>query len=92
MKDTLPHLEAAGSKVLFMGESRHFAIGPEHEKWDIVLFFVIRSPYWTVVPQFTEEAHPTTIPQTGGVMATPFIPHSLRPKGSFKALPPKAIS
>lgn len=34
---TLPHLKRAGSRVLFQGQSGHFAIGPESEKWDVVL-------------------------------------------------------
>ena len=28
----------------------------------------------------------------GGRRATPFLPHPIRSKGGFKALPPKAIS
>ena len=34
---TLPLLEKAGSKVLYFGESHHFVIGPENEKWDAIL-------------------------------------------------------
>lgn len=37
MEYTLPLLEKAGSKVLYFGESHHFVIGPENEKWDAIL-------------------------------------------------------
>ena len=33
----MPFLNAAGSKVIYYGESRDFIIGPEDEKWDRVL-------------------------------------------------------
>ena len=34
---TLPHLEKAGSRVLFYGRSDAFLIGPENESWDAIL-------------------------------------------------------
>ncbi len=34
---TLPILEKAGARVIFMGQSNGFLIGPEAEKWDLVL-------------------------------------------------------
>lgn len=37
MEATLPHLEKAGSQVLFYGDSKNFVIGPEQEEWDAVL-------------------------------------------------------
>lgn len=37
MDRVLPELDKAGSKVLFYGNSQHFLIGPEHEKWDAVM-------------------------------------------------------
>lgn len=37
MKETLPFLERAGSKILFKGAAGSYAIGPESEKWDLVL-------------------------------------------------------
>ena len=37
MKETLPFIQEAGSEVLFYGKSNHFLIGPEAEKWDVVL-------------------------------------------------------
>lgn len=37
MKYTLPHLKNAGSKLLFLGESNNFLIGPSQENWDLVL-------------------------------------------------------
>ncbi len=37
MKHTLPYLKEAGSKVLFLGKSENFLIGPNHETWDFVL-------------------------------------------------------
>ncbi|GLR18701.1 DUF1330 domain-containing protein [Portibacter lacus] len=37
MEKTMPFLNAAGSKVIYYGESRDFIIGPEDEKWDRVL-------------------------------------------------------
>ncbi len=37
MKETMPFIEAAGSKVLYYGKSNHFLIGPESEQWHAVL-------------------------------------------------------
>ena len=37
MKYTAPILMKAGGKVLFFGRSDAFLIGPEQEKWDLVL-------------------------------------------------------
>lgn len=37
MKETLPFIQEAGSELLFYGKSNHFLIGPEAEKWDLVL-------------------------------------------------------
>ena len=37
MDHTLPFLEEAGSEIIFQGKSEGFLIGPEHEKWDMVL-------------------------------------------------------
>jgi len=37
MKHTKPILEAAGGEVLFMGKCNSFLIGPEAEKWDLLL-------------------------------------------------------
>ena len=37
MKHTTPYLEAAGGELLFYGKSNSFLIGPETEKWDIVM-------------------------------------------------------
>lgn len=37
MKETLPFIQEAGSEVLFYGKSNYFLIGPEAEKWDVVL-------------------------------------------------------
>ena len=37
MKYTLPFLEESGGEVLFYGKSNHFLIGPQDEKWDMVL-------------------------------------------------------
>lgn len=37
MKHTLPHLEKAGSRVLYHGQSKGFLIGPEAETWDAIL-------------------------------------------------------
>ena len=34
---TKPFLEAAGGKVLFVGEGGHFLIGPESERWEMVM-------------------------------------------------------
>ena len=37
LKNIKPLLEKAGSKILFVGDSGDFLIGPEKEKWDMVL-------------------------------------------------------
>lgn len=37
MEHTIPHLKKAGSRILFYGSSNSFLIGPENEKWDVVL-------------------------------------------------------
>lgn len=37
MKHTLPFLEEAGSRLLFKGKCSGFLIGPESEKWDLLL-------------------------------------------------------
>lgn len=34
---TLPHLQASGGDLLFLGEGGLFLIGPEHEIWDRVM-------------------------------------------------------
>lgn len=34
---TKPFLEAAGGKVLYVGEGGHFLIGPVSERWDMVM-------------------------------------------------------
>ncbi len=37
MKHTLHFLKSAGSEVIYQGKSHSFLIGPEDEKWDVVL-------------------------------------------------------
>lgn len=37
MSHTLPHLEASGGKVLFLGRGGPFLIGPTEERWDAAL-------------------------------------------------------
>ncbi|HAP63020.1 MAG TPA: DUF1330 domain-containing protein [Cytophagales bacterium] len=37
MEATTPLLKAAGSRVLFLGESAGYLIGPQDESWDLVL-------------------------------------------------------
>lgn len=37
MKNTLPELEKAGSRIIYYGKSNNFLIGPDSEKWDAVL-------------------------------------------------------
>ena len=37
MKYTQPHIEKIGSRVLFYGNAKDFLIGPEEEKWDMIL-------------------------------------------------------
>ena len=37
MKNTLPELNKAGSRIIYYGKSNNFLIGPESEKWDAVL-------------------------------------------------------
>jgi uncharacterized protein (DUF1330 family) len=34
---TLPHLEASGGKVLFLGRGGKYLIGPTSEEWDMVM-------------------------------------------------------
>jgi uncharacterized protein (DUF1330 family) len=43
VEHTLPHLHESGGEVLFTGESDHFLIGPEDERWDLVLLVRHRS-------------------------------------------------
>ena len=37
MKNTLPELKKAGSRIIYYGKSNSFLIGPESEKWDAIL-------------------------------------------------------
>lgn len=37
MKNTLPHLTKAGSRILYFGDAQNFLIGPESKQWDAVL-------------------------------------------------------
>lgn len=37
IEHTLPHLQASGGDVEFMGEGGSFLIGPSDERWDMVL-------------------------------------------------------
>ena len=37
MKHVSPEIKRVGSKVIYYGKANHFIIGPEHEKWDVVL-------------------------------------------------------
>ena len=37
MKNTLPELNKAGSRIIYYGKSNDFLIGPESEKWDALL-------------------------------------------------------
>ena len=41
--NTLNELKQIGSEILFYGESKHFLIGPESEKWDAVLLIKHKS-------------------------------------------------
>jgi uncharacterized protein (DUF1330 family) len=41
---TRPFLEKAGGELLFLGRGGEFLIGPEHERWDLVLLVRHRSP------------------------------------------------
>ena len=43
MAHTLPHLEASGGELLFVGEGGSFLIGPANERWDRVLLVRQRS-------------------------------------------------
>ena len=61
MTCTLPLLEKAGSKVLFSGNSNHFLIGPDSEKWDAVLLVEHQS-----VEKFMEFAQNEEYKKTSG--------------------------
>ena len=37
IKNTVPHLKKAGSRVIYHGKSKGFLIGPETEKWDAII-------------------------------------------------------
>ena len=37
MKHTWPEIKNAGARVLYFGKSKSFLIGPESEKWDVIL-------------------------------------------------------
>lgn len=38
-----PHVEAAGSRVTFLGEGGQFLIGPPEDRWDLVMLVEHRS-------------------------------------------------
>ncbi len=44
MAHSTPHLEAAGSEILFSGGADRFLIGPQDETWDSVLLIKHASP------------------------------------------------
>lgn len=44
MAHTLPYLREAGGEVVFLGRARDFLIGPEHERWDLVVLVRHQSP------------------------------------------------
>lgn len=44
MTHSAPHLDAAGSEVLFSGSADRFLIGPQDERWDSVLLVKHASP------------------------------------------------
>lgn len=44
MAHSAPHLEAAGSEILFSGSADRFLIGPQDERWDSVLLIKHASP------------------------------------------------
>jgi len=37
IRHTLPYLHASGGKIILLGESENFIIGPRHESWDGVM-------------------------------------------------------
>ena len=37
IEHTLPFLEGSGGKLSFLGEGGHFFIGPQDERWDLVM-------------------------------------------------------
>lgn len=42
-RNTLPHLEQSGGEVLFQGRGGSYLIGPEADRWDLVLLVRHRS-------------------------------------------------
>lgn len=43
IREVLPLLEKAGSKLVFQGKSGDFVIGPDEEKWDMMLLIQHKS-------------------------------------------------
>ena len=44
MAHSRPHLDAAGSEILFSGSADQYLIGPQNESWDCVLLIKHASP------------------------------------------------
>ncbi|KXI27020.1 DUF1330 domain-containing protein [Paraglaciecola hydrolytica] len=43
INQTLPFLEKSGGKIMLLGKSEHFFIGPMEEKWDLVMIIKQKS-------------------------------------------------
>lgn len=43
IKNTLPVMKKAGSRILYFGKSQNFLIGPESQKWDAILLVAHQS-------------------------------------------------
>ncbi len=43
VEHTLPYLQEAGGEVLYLGEGGHYLIGPQSERWDLVMLVRHRS-------------------------------------------------
>jgi hypothetical protein len=43
IEHTLPHLQASGGELVFLGEGGSFLIGPAHERWDAAMLVRQRS-------------------------------------------------
>lgn len=79
MHYTLPLLKKAGSRVLFYGSSRDFLIGPEDEKWDVVLLVEHES-----VSKFMEFAEDKEYLKTAGHRTASLEDSRLLPISQFK--------
>jgi len=74
MKHTAPVLEKAGSEVLFYGKGDHFLIGPETERWDMVLLVRHHSQEGFLAFAYDEEYLETAYYRNAGLEDSRLLP------------------